>query len=203
MVEVRSPLITDGNVATYFEQLLERAVSNQQLALNETTHAYLVGILLSFIKPTKRVGDHEIDPLDHPLALILAKVYEATPSQQLKLLQTLGDAALFISGFFPDSLKRQTVDIDYYIAMGESAYHTISTRSRNEQFFSLFRELSRKFTKLVDLFNEVAEDTRSKSDRDLLRLYDVWAKTKSARSERLLRERGIVLSPSPRNDYLQ
>jgi len=37
-------------------------------------------------------------------------------------MQRLGDTALFIAGVFADSLNRKLVDVDYYVAMGGTAY---------------------------------------------------------------------------------
>ena len=49
-----------------------------------------------------------------------------------------------------------------------------------------------KFQVLVDVLNEVRDEARRESDIDLLRTYDIWLKTGSARARRLLRQKGVV-----------
>jgi hypothetical protein len=43
----------------------------------------------------------------------------------------------------------------------------------------------------VDALNEIGEDAAKNSPRDLLRLYELWQKTGSARARRLLVKLGI------------
>jgi len=65
-------------------------------------------------------------------------------------LRKLGDAGSFISGLFADSLNRKLVDIDYYIAMGGSAYsywHDLAkTDPEQSQHNCLFSELTKRFS---------------------------------------------------------
>jgi hypothetical protein len=52
--------------------------------------------------------------------------------------------------------------------------------------------LGEKFVGFVDVLSEVSERTSCSSNADLLRLYEKWLKTGSARSGQLLAERGVV-----------
>jgi len=69
-------------------------------------------------------------------------------------------------------------------------------RRRFATSFSSFRhgllaELAAKFNRLVDALNDVSEMSWRHSDRDVLRLYEVWLKTGSPRAHGLLRELGV------------
>ena len=112
------------------------------------------------------------------------------------MLQRIGDVALFISGFFADSLAHKAVDVDYYVHMGGSAYGSLSEEVRGtfrgNAFADIYRELAVKFQVLVDVLNEVRDEARGESDRDLLRTYEIWLKTGSRRAKKLLADNGVV-----------
>ena len=104
----------------------------------------------------------------------LPKLLEALESNRFErraTLKEIGDASLFISGFFSDSLRRKLVDVDYYVTIGEHAYQALS-RFDTDTFSPVFAELGDKFPAFVDVLNEVSERTACTSNADLLRLYE-------------------------------
>ena len=116
--------------------------------------------------------------------------------QRSQYLQRIGDVALFISGFFIESLANKAVDVDYYIYMGENAYGSLSDEVRGtfrgNAFADIYKELASNFQVLIDVLNEVRDGAREESDVDLLRTYEIWLKTGSRRAEILLRQQGVV-----------
>ncbi len=114
-------------------------------------------------------------------------------------LQRIGDVALFIAGFFADSLAHRLVDLDYYIYMGGTAYGSLSEEirgtTRGKALAGVYMELARKFQILVDILNEVRDGARQSSDIDVLRTYEVWLRTGSKRAAELLRQNGVVPIP--------
>ena len=112
------------------------------------------------------------------------------------MLQRIGDVAMFISGFFIESLESRAVDVDYYIYMGENAYGSLSEEVRGtfrgNVFADVYRELACKFPVVIDVLNEVRDGASQESDRNLLRTYEIWLKTGSRRAENLLRQQGVV-----------
>ena len=128
---------------------------------------------------------------------MLADAEEAASAEERNnALQRIGDVALFISGFFADSLASHVVDLDYYIHMGGSAYGSLSDKIRGtfrgNAFADTYGELAAKFQVLVDVLNEMRERERQDSDVDLLRTYTIWRKTGSKRAATLLRQHGVV-----------
>ena len=66
--------------------------------------------------------------------------------------------------------------------MGGRAYGTLAestARGSSRVLAAVFAELAHKFQPLVDALNEVSETSYTHSDRDVLRLYEVWLKTGS------------------------
>jgi hypothetical protein len=61
----------------------------------------------------------------------------------------------------------------------------------------VFAELAAKFQRFVDALNEVSEMSYRHSDRDVLRLYEIWLKTGSRRAYGLLRQLGVDAAVVP------
>jgi hypothetical protein len=127
---------------------------------------------------------------------MLAEAASAPSSEQRRrTLQRLGDVSLFVAGFLSHGFARRLVDVDYHIAMGGRAYGTLAEHcgagARGRALASVFAEMAAKFQRLVDALNEVSEMSWRHTDRDVLRLYEVWLKTGSPRAHALLRELGV------------
>ena len=179
----------------YFKELVEDALAHQRIAAGEMTAFYVVHLLARFLR---RPADED----EAPLACQLARALDSGGLQQRMGLKQIGDLSLFISGFFPDSLRRKLVDGDYYVSIGGFAYDTLS-RYETETFSPVFAELAEKFVDFVDVLSEVSERASCTSNLDLLRLYEKWLKTGSRRSGELLIERGVVPNVSVKNSSTQ
>jgi hypothetical protein len=86
------------------------------------------------------------------------------------------------------------VDIDYHIAMGGRAYGALAQtpqRGPRRALAAVFAELEDKFQPLVDALNDISECAVTRTQRDVLRLYELWHKTGSRRAHRLLMGLGI------------
>lgn len=175
----------------YFKELVESALQHQRVHADELTAYYLVNLLCGYV----RAGSGSSDPQAfdaEPLALHLGRALGAEGSAQRAGLRRVGDAALFISGFFADSLRRKVVDVDYYIALGGYAYGQLS-RLSDTVFAPIFAELADKFVAFVDILAEVSERSAVASTNvDLLRLYEKWLRTGSRRDGERLVARGII-----------
>jgi hypothetical protein len=109
----------------------------------------------------------------------------------------MGDFALFVAGFFVDSLSRKLVDVDYYVAMGGGAYANASRLAMSLGSREIFEDLSREFVRYMDVIAEVGERSQltagsGMNNRGLLRLYETFVRTGSDRARRKLREAGVI-----------
>jgi hypothetical protein len=184
-------LLQDQTPEEYFRNLIDTALARQHLHATELTEYYLVNLLCRFVRPSSRIAF--ADDSGEPLALRLRRALESGGQEQRERLRNLGDFSLFTSGFFSDSLTRKVVDIDYYVSMGEYAYASLGRRDE-DAFGEVFAELARKFVGFVDVLSDVSEHTTLASNADLLRLYDRWLRTRRAREEQRLLDRGILPS---------
>lgn len=185
------------NLADYFRTSIETVISRQGVDVDPHAEHYVVNLLTLFSRSDKFYEDNGESCGLRPLALMLADAADAPSTEERnKSLQRIGDVALFISGFFADSLANKPVDIDYYISMGGNAYGSLSEEVRGtfrgNAFAHIYRELANKFQVFVDVLNEVRDEARQGSDVNLLRTYEIWLKTGSRRARKLLHEQGVV-----------
>jgi hypothetical protein len=183
----------------YFRDLVTGALAHRRFKVQEVTEFYLVNLLAHFLERERLFavrpgGAAEVEPL----ALTLLGALSAHSERRYQGLKRLGDTALFVSGFFGDSLARTSVDVDYYIAMGERAYGALSEAQRRPAgMAAVFGELADRFEAFVDLYAEIAELSDLRSNRGLVKLYGRFLATGSERVAERLRERGVALFAHP------
>ncbi len=192
-------ILVGKSAKEYFRELVSDTLAQRRLQILEATEFYLVNLLAQYLEKERlfaQVQGNEVHV--EPLAMMLKRALEGDREARWRNLKRLGDTSLFLSGFFGDWLARSTVDVDYYIAMGERAYDALSEEPRAPSgAHELFGELAERFAQFVDLFAEIAELADLRSNRGLLRLYERFLLTGSERVARRLRERGVALFAGP------
>ena len=195
--EAAKPLVAVTNLREFFHDSVQTALRKQRVDVDDHTEHYVVNILTMFARSEELYEATPEGVRLKPLAHMLADAC-AAPSPQLRddALRRLGDVSLFIAGFFAQSFARKLIDIDYHIAMGGRAYGTLADNLRGsirgQAFATVFLELAQKFQRLVDVLNEVAEMAHTHTDKDILRLYEIWMKTGSPRAFAILQRLGVA-----------
>jgi hypothetical protein len=192
-------VVAVSNLREYFHDALQGALAHQHVAVEDQTEHYVVNLLTLFSR-SEQLFEPSADGMRiKPLVQMLSEALEApTQAERERGLQRLGDVSLFIAGFFAHSFACKLIDIDYHIAMGGSAYGTLASglhRGRRQVLGRVFAELAAKFLPLVDALNEISDVARRYTQADVLRLYELWLKTGSARARSLLRGLGIEAAP--------
>lgn len=184
-------LVRDETPVEFFREQLSKAMEHQKVATSAFTEYYLVNLLAGSVNgdnlPAPEPGFDET-----PLALLYVRALQAARAERARLLRTMGDTALFVSGFFAPSLERRLADLDYYRAMGGHAYARLSVEERLPHGPSVFAELAGRFAEFAEVLSEVSEASRLTSNHSVLRLYEKWLATGSRRAAMLLAERGIT-----------
>jgi hypothetical protein len=196
---MQGPLLHEHSPAGYFKELLDSSLARQHVSAGELTIHYLVNLLCQFVRADACDG---LGRDAEPLAFRLARALDNGGSAQRAQLRSLGDLSLFVSGFFADSFPRRTVDVDYYVSMGEYAYGSLSRHDR-DALAEVFGELARKFVGFTDVLSDVSERTGRPSSADALRLYEKWLRTGSTRDGQRLLERGILPNGSIGKRFIQ
>ena len=185
------------NLRDYFRESINAAIEHQGVEVDPHAAHYVVNLLILFSRSEDLYEDHGASYGIKPLALMMVDAADApTVADRNFSLQRIGDVALFVAGFFADSLAHEIVDLDYYINMGGNAYGSLSDEIRGtfrgQVLAGVYKELGRKFQIVVDVLNEVRDSARQSSDIDLLRTYEVWLLTGSKRAAELLKQNGVI-----------
>lgn len=191
-----------SNLQEFFRDALHAALGRQHLAVEDQTEHYVVNLLTLFSRSEALYEQTPEGTRLKPLVVMLSEALEArTSDDRNRGLQRLGDVSLFVAGFFAQSFARKLIDIDYHIAMGGRAYGALAdsmTRGRGKVLGQVFAELAEKFQPMVDALNDVSETSYRHTDKDVLRLYEIWMKTGSRRSYEILRKLGVAPTASSR-----
>ena len=179
----------------FFREQLTRAMEHQKVSTSAFTEYYLVNLLTSCMRgdllPPPDPGLEET-----PLAVMYVRAMQASRTERARLLRAMGDTALFVSGFFAESLQGKLADAAYYRAMGGRAYARLSQETASSFAPEVFDELAFRFGQFADVFWEVSESSRIQtSSHSVLQLYERWMQTGSPRSAALLETLGITPQP--------
>lgn len=186
-----------NSLQEFFRDSVEDALRSQKVSADAHTAHYIVNLLTMFARSERLYdGAHQGRGM-RPLAFMLGDALECECDRERnKLLQRLGDVALFMAGFFARGFPRGLVDIDYYVSMGGVAYGFLSdsmrSTARPHVFCDIFAELANKFQPFVDVLNEIADSAYVHTDKDVMRLYEIWLRTGSQRAARKLRGLGVI-----------
>lgn len=182
-------LITSTN--DFFMQVVHDALRKHDVRLHDATCSYLVNLLTD--QTAARVDDE-------PLALKLAHAEQAAPIERVRLLQETGDTALYVSGFFAESLSRRLLSVEYYVELGGTAYRRLVAAGRlvSELVRGVFDELAGQFPRLVTVLAEARSDLHIHTSTNGLRLYEQWRAAPSEHLAQRLRGAGFLLPvPGP------
>ena len=102
-------VVSENTPALFFRDQLITAMEHQRVSTSAFTECYLVNLLSAFAKgetlPSREPGFDET-----PLALLYARALTATRFERVVLLRSTADTALFVSGFFVESLRGGPAD---------------------------------------------------------------------------------------------
>ena len=192
-VAMADALVRSESPMEFFREQLQKAMEHQRVSTSDFTQYYLVHLLAESVRERLPAPAPGLD--ETPLALLYVRALHAARAERVRLLKTMGDSALFVSGFFQDSLEGRLVDADYYRALGGSAYARLSREHDPLSGFGseVYSELAARFGEFADLLAEIAQSAHlTASNASLVKLYERWLATRSRRAAVLLAERGIV-----------
>ncbi|MEA5445547.1 hypothetical protein VCB98_06920 [Gammaproteobacteria bacterium AB-CW1] len=193
----QADLMAVNDLREWFQGSVSEAMHRNEVDATESTTHYLGDLLLQYSRSDNLYEMTEEGRHLKPLAFIYKDAMESErPELRRHHLQRLGDIALFVAGYFAESLSRKSVDVDYYAGMGGAAYNSLAASPpRSFEHLALnevFRELAEKFTAFMDVLAEVGHRAHGNGDQSVLRLYETWMKTGSPRARRKLEAMGIV-----------
>ncbi len=187
--------VTETSLGVYFrERLTDYAQRLRPPPLEDT--CWYLGAMLERFSRAEHLFVAEGERLNlRPLALLYGDALQTSDARErCRVLQQLGDMALFIGALFPQRYARYGLQQDYFIGMGGGAYDYLAENARHNRH--IFAELARTFARMVGLVaNACARDNPVGHD-DILAMYQRWLQNRDPLAEKQLRAMGIELSGS-------
>ena len=187
------PAVTPtADVRAFFRDLVEEAMRSLEVRTAGDTQQYLVNLLARY------AVSQQIQELGTPLVDLLTQALDTDGMERVIRLRTLGDAALFVSGFLADSFERRGLTKDYVASLGARAYGEVGRAARfvvvqdASSGRYVFEELADRFKACASVLDEVREQTALCTDGELIRVYERWCETRSPQLYRRLHRRGMT-----------
>lgn len=183
-------LVTEGNLFDFFHERVEAAVQHQRAPVSENAVFYLSSLLA---EQARREDEAEAEGAP-TLVELRHRAVMAPPPEAVSLWRKLGDQSLLLTGFFREHLERRHISREYCSRMGETAYRSLERLldPRGGGFAEIFAELAERYPACVEVIAEVRDETRERSDTDIVRLYEEWLESGSPRVGERLRQLGVV-----------
>lgn len=187
-----------------FAELVAGAIERTRVEPTPLATAYLVGLLDQGVRA--RPSRRDANGAEETLAEGLLRARLERGGCRLRRLRGVGDRALFVAGFFGDSLDRGVVGIAYYGDAGRRAYAELSAGLRGPSpapsadselpapVPELFEELADRFADFVDVLTEVGDSTLASRPEGLAPLYLRFLQLGRDRDRRRLVRRGLAVS---------
>jgi hypothetical protein len=192
----RGDLSRAENLFDFFHAHVDAAVQDQRASVSEEGVFYLTNLLV-------QKGHTDGEDAAETLVELRLRAQTSDRACAIESYRELGDRALYLSGFFRQSLHRGLMSMEYYLHMGAAAYDRLSRmldfgpslQEGHKDLSGIYLELAERFEVCSDVLSEVKQDVRaeqaSPNDRDVLRLYEIWLATGSPSVARRLRALGV------------
>ncbi len=165
-------------VAEWYDIVREAEVTSG-LELSEELENYLVHLLLCYMdKP--EIADAVLS-LDY---LRAEQHFSVTPYNELR---QVGDQCLLYSGLFPERAERRRLKISYFVELGQLSYQSAAKKAVKESdLSSLFRHLSQRFVRLMDILQSMRSLPGADHQLSLLLAVDLWHDTRSEIARKII-----------------
>lgn len=196
-------VVATPTMSQFFQEVVSDALQRSRCEASEAAAHYLVSLLCDFARPS-----HETEAaFKEPLAFALRDAMEAAGAERFRRLRLLGDAVLYVSGFFGSHIQGRGIAQSYVSDIGASAYWNAAAMLRLNASQASFpghvlSELAQKFERFARVLADIAESIMVSSARDresaLVKLYERWLHTGSPRLAGELVAQGLLPLRSPR-----
>ena len=99
------------------------------------------------------------------LGLKILQLNKSSIKQQIRILKEVGDGALFLYGYFPDSVENKILNRNYYKKIGQLAYKKLNNLVPSfYEVDSFYSRLSEEFDNSSYLINIFQESSKQQKD---------------------------------------
>ena len=174
--------ILDTSEMSQWHRLVKDAESDYGQQLDEAMQSYLVFTLMRFAK------DQQLN--SNALALDYLNSHHLSRQLRNERLRDIGDQCLLVSGLYPQAAVKRQVGVAYYVDLGRSAYHHISTMAQ-QGIAELYQQLAESFILLMDLLQTIRQ--YSSPALEPIAALELWQRTGSRAAYSQISQRGLPL----------
>lgn len=182
----------------HFAELLKEACEYRKFKILPSAETYILNMLSHYIDSRNLfspIVDESIGKPPDTFAELYLTALNAEDPKNKTYMKVLADKALYLSGFFGDSLQKKSVDIDYYMGIGASAYSNLAAWTKEEITANTYSTFSNKFIDFADLLSYISDKSALQSEQNILKLYERYISTGSKLAREKLVELGVVTLP--------
>jgi len=163
-----SSLIYEKELDGFFYHQLKMMNQKTLSPLSEETIIYSSQVMGSFGESQNYFEINEGKVREKSLGKKLMECQGFSLSKKKRMLRDVGDTALFICGFFAESLNKKLIDIRYYQDLGITAYSCLNGYvPYYYEVPSFFGNLSKSFQIITTLMTQLSE-SMNKDSSELL-----------------------------------
>jgi hypothetical protein len=174
--------ILDSSELSQWHTLVQEAEQDYGCYLDETMQSYLVFTLMRFSRNQQLNAQ--------ALAIDYLSSHHLPSRLRSEQLRDIGDQCLLVSGLYPQSAEKRQVGVSYYVDLGQSAYHHISTVTQ-QGIAELYQQLSESFVLLMDLLQTIRQ--YSTPSLQPIAAMELWHLTGSRAAYKQISESGTPL----------
>jgi len=177
--------ILGSSELSQWHTLVQEAEQDYGCHLDEAMQSYLVFTLMRFAK------NQQLNA--HALAVDYLRSHQLPGNLRSEHLRNIGDQCLLVSGLYPQSAEKRQVGVTYYVDLGRSAYHHISTVTQ-QGIAELYHQLAESFILLMDLLQTIRR--YSTPAMSPIAAMDLWHQTGSRAAYQQISRDGTPLHES-------
>ena len=178
-------LILDSSELSQWHALVREAEQDYGCHLDEAMQSYMVFTMMRFAKNPQLNAQ--------ALAIDYLNSHHLSGSLRSEQLRDIGDQCLLVSGLYPQSAEKRQVGVTYYVDLGRSAYHHISTVTQ-KGIAELYQQLSESFVLLMDLLQTIRQYTMPALQP--IAAMDLWQQTGSRAAFKQISTDGVPMHDS-------
>ena len=145
----------------FFDRLQEVNKKTSRPVSNESIY-YLSLVLDQFGESAKLFEEEQGRLKEKVLGVKLLESSYLPETQRKRCLKEIGDTALFVSGYFYESLNSKLIDVGYYENLGQIAYKNLDGFfPKAYEVQSFYKNLSQRFNCLTNLVSVISREVFS------------------------------------------
>lgn len=163
-----SNLILESSLQSFFFDKLQEVNKKTSRPVSNESIYYLSLVLDEFGISNKLYDEDDGKLKEKFLGLKLLECSHQPETQKKRSLREIGDTALFVCGYFYESLNSKIIDVGYYENLGQIAYKNLDNFiPQAYEVPSFFENLSDRFSCLTNLVSIISKDVFSKNTNEM------------------------------------